>query len=66
MRRTQATLEILRRGKIEVVIQEMASSTGMEVEHIRALFAWTNDTLKAELTSRQLRFNANASKAELV
>ena len=38
----------------------------MEVENIRALFAWSNDTLKAELTSRQLRFKAHASKAELV
>ena len=66
MPRAQDNLEMLRRGSIDYVIQEMAANTGMEVEHIRALFAWTNDKLKAELTSRHLRFKANASKSELV
>ena len=47
MQRAQENLEMLRRGNIEVVIQEMAASTGMEVKHIRALFAWSNDTLKS-------------------
>ena len=32
----------------------MATKTGIEVENIRALFSWTNDTLKAEITSRKL------------
>ena len=49
MRRAQEILEILRRGNIEAVIQEMAASTVMEVENIRALFAWSNDVLKAAL-----------------
>ena len=52
MQRAQENLEMLRRGSNEAVIQEMAANTGMEVELLRAFLAWSNDTLKAELTRR--------------
>ena len=44
----------------------MATNTGMEVENIRYLFAWSNVVLKAELRSQNVHFNSNANIFELV
>ena len=74
MQRAQDNLDMLRRSQFgssyavqsEEFFHELSASTGMAVEKIRALHRCTNAVLKAELTSRNLRFNANASKYELV
>ena len=74
MQRSRENLELLRRSNFgspsavpsEDVFQELSASTGMEVEQIRALYAWTHGALTTELSARNLHFHANANNAKLV
>ena len=38
----------------------------MDVENIKSLYAWAIDPLKQELALRNVRWRANANKAELI
>ena len=48
------------------IFQALSESTGMYVEHIRGLYAWTYGMLKAELKSRNVNSRDNDTDAALV
>ena len=50
----------------ELFLQELATSTNMAVENMKALYAWSKHTLKEELTSRNPNFRDDDTKAVLV